>query len=208
MRAYRKESTQVITMFMENKNRQTGLFPEPASEEKTDADIKRKTRLIKQLKHDALIKTAGFAAGLIFTFSLIFGIALAPTNDMFPSVHEGDLIIFYRPGRIINTDIVLYEVPGAGMQIGRIEGVQGETIGKTDGGMLTVNGNILPVQKRQGLYDETYAGEKDLTGEIGAEEYLILGDSRETAQDSRHFGLVRRKSIKGKVFTIVRRRPL
>lgn len=94
------------------------------------------------------------------------------------------------------------------MQIGRIEGVQGETIGKTDGGMLTVNGNILPVQKRQGLYDETYAGEKDLTGEIGAEEYLILGDSRETAQDSRHFGLVRRKSIKGKVFTIVRRRPL
>ena len=30
----------------------------------------------------------------------------------------------------------------------------------------------------------------------------------ETAQDSRHFGLVRRKSIKGKVFTIVRRRPL
>ena len=79
MRAYRKESTQVITMFMENKNRQTELFPEAASEEKTDADIKRKTRLIKQLKHDALIKTAGFAAGLIFTFSLIFGIALAPT---------------------------------------------------------------------------------------------------------------------------------
>ena len=74
--------------------------------------------------------------------------------------------------------------------------------------MLTVNGNIQTVQKRSGLYDETYAGDKDISGEIGQKEYLILGDSRETAEDSRAFGLIPRKAIKGKVFTIVRRRPL
>ena len=176
--------------------------------EKTDADIKRKKRLIKQLKHDAVIKVTGFAAAMFITFSFVFGITLAPTNDMFPAVHQGDLIIYYRPGRIINTDVVIYEYPAGSLHIGRVEGTQGETAGRTDGGLLTINGNIQPVQKRRGLYDETYAGEKDISGEIGSGEYLILGDSRETAADSRTFGLIPRKAIKGKAFTIVRRRPL
>ena len=176
--------------------------------EKLDSDIKRKKRLIKQLRLDALVKAAGFAAALLITFSFVFGITLAPTNDMFPAVHQGDLIIYYRPGRIINTDVVIYETPGGSLQIGRVEGTQGETVGKTEGGLLTINGNIQPVQKRSGLYDETDAGEKDISGEIGEGEYLILGDSRETAADSRAFGLIPRKAIKGKAFTIVRRRPL
>ena len=176
--------------------------------EKLDADIKRKTRLVKQLRYDALIKVTVSIAAIFITFSYIFGISLAPTNDMFPAVHEGDLIIYYRPGRIINTDVVIYETPEGNYQSGRIEGTQGETVGKTDGGLLTVNGNIQPIQKRSGLYDETYAGEKDLSGEIGQGEYLILGDRRETAEDSRAFGMIPRKAIKGKVFTIVRRRPL
>lgn len=174
---------------------------------KTDADIKRKKRLVKRLKHDAAIKISVSAAALIITFTFIFGITLAPTNDMFPAVHAGDLIIFFRQGRLVNTDVVIYESP-EGSQIGRIQGTAGETVGKTDGGLLTINGNIQPVQKRRGLYDETFAGEKDISGEIGSREYLILGDQRETARDSRVYGLISRGSIKGKVFTIIRRRPL
>lgn len=176
--------------------------------EKTGSDIKRKKMLIRRLRRDAFIKTAAFAAAMFIVFSFVFGIAAVPTNDMFPAVHQGDLIIYYRPGRLINTDVVIYESPEGRLQIGRIEGTQGETIGSTDGGLLTVNGNIQPVQKRIGLYDETHTGEKDISGEIGKGEYLILGDSRETASDSRAFGLIPRKAIKGKAFTIIRRRPL
>ena len=192
----RKEKKQII-------NR-----PETGTEDALDSNIKRKKRLVKQLRHDAFIKLAASASALFITFSFIFGITLAPTNDMFPAVHEGDLLIYYRPGRIVNTDVVIYEAAGEGLQIGRIEGTQGETVGMTDGGLLTINGNIQPVQKRSGLYDETYAGEEAVSGEIGKGEYLILGDRRETAADSRVFGLIPRKAIKGKVFTIIRRRPL
>ncbi len=67
---------------------------------------------------------------------------------------------------------------------------------------------IQPVQKRAGIYEETYAGTKNIDGEIKDGQYLILGDSREKATDSRIFGLIPGKSIKGKVFTIIRRRPL
>ena len=193
---------------MNKNNRPAKAQSDTDPEEVLDADIRRKTRLIKQLRHDVLIKVTVSAAVVIVTFSFIFGVTLAPSNDMFPAVHEGDLIIFYRQGRIINTDVVIYETPGGSAQIGRIEGTQGETVGVTDGGLLTVNGNIQPVQKRSGLYDETYAGAKDISGEIGPEEYLILGDSRETAEDSRTYGLIPRRAIRGKVFTIVRRRPL
>jgi signal peptidase I len=176
--------------------------------ENIDSNIRRKKRLVKQLIHDAVIKIAVFAAAMLVTFRFVFGVTLAPTNDMFPAVHQGDLLIYYRPGRIVNTDVVIFEVPGGRLQIGRVEGTQGEQVGKTDGGLLTINGNIQPVQKRSGLYDETYAGEKNISGEIRNGEYLVLGDNRETAEDSRKFGLITHKAIKGKVFTIVRRRPL
>jgi len=183
--------------------------PEPITQEaKIEANIKRKSRLIKQLKHDAITKVVGFIAAFIIVFTFIFGVTLAPTNDMYPALHEGDLLIYYRLGRVINTDVVLYKAPDSSLQIGRVEGTEGETLGKTDGGLLTINGNIQPIQERSGLYFETKVGSQDLKGEIGHNEYLVLGDQRETATDSREYGLIPRKSIKGKVFTIIRRRPL
>ena len=176
--------------------------------EMLDMNIQRKTRLIKRLKQDAFVKVSFFSVSLIIAFTCFFGITPAPTNDMFPAIHQGDLIIFYRPGKVINTDVVIYKAPDDSLRIGRVEGTQGETVGKTEGGLLTINGNIQPVQKRSGLYDETFAGDKDISGEIGPGEYLILGDRRELASDSRSFGLISRKDIKGKAFTIIRRRPL
>ena len=175
---------------------------------KTDPEIGEKRQTVKKLRRDAFIKIIGSAAALAITFGCVFGITRAPAHDMYPAVHKGDLIIYYRPGKIINSDVVVYEAPDGSRQIGRIEGTQGETVGKTGGGLLTINGNIQPVQKRLGLYDETHAGDKEISGEIGSGEYLILGDCRETAKDSRSFGLIPRRAIKGKVFTIVRRRPL
>jgi len=190
------------------KKRKTAEETDLTPAEKLDANISRKARLIKQLRHDAVIKVAGFIVAFVLTFTFIFGATLAPTNDMFPAVHEGDLIIYFRPGTMVNTDVVIYESSDGEKQIGRIEGSAGETIGETEGGLLTINGNIQPAQKRSGLYDETYAGEKDISGEIKDGEFLILADSRETANDSRSFGLISRKDIRGKVFTIIRRRPL
>lgn len=169
---------------------------------------KKKKQLLKQLKQDALIKAAVSAAAFVIIFTFVFGITAAPANDMYPAVHEGDLVVYFRPGKINNTDVVVYKAPDGSPMIGRVKGTEGETVGRSDGGLLTINGNIQPVQKRSGLYEETYAGTADLCGVIGNGEYLILGDQRETATDSRALGLIRRESIKGKAFTIVRRRPL
>ena len=179
-------------------------------EERLDANIQRKTRLIKQIKHDLIIKIVGFFLILFITFTFIFGVTLAPSNDMFPAIHEGDLLIYFRLGRMDNKEIALYKTP-TGTNIGRIQALEGSEIGITDGGLLTINGNIQPIQERSGLYYETYANDQgpiQFPSTIPENSFLILGDEREHAMDSRDYGYINKKDIKGKIFTIIRRRPL
>ena len=69
----------------------------------------------------------------------------------------------------------------------------------------------IGLQDVDGLKPSEYLYEtarKNIDGEIKEGQYLVLGDSRETALDSRTFGPISGNSIKGKVFTIIRRRPL
>lgn len=172
--------------------------------------IRRKKKLIRQVRTDIIVKTAAFIASFFVTFTFIFGVTLAPGNDMFPAVHEGDVILYYRLGGLINSDIVIYEAEGE-THIGRVQACSGSRIDQTEGNLLKINGNIQPVQKRAGLYDKTYTRENGkliFPSTVPEKHYLILGDCRESAKDSRDYGYIGRGQIKGKVFTIVRRRPL
>lgn len=170
----------------------------------------RRQKLIRQIKQDIIIKLFVFAAGFFVTFTFIFGVALAPTNDMFPAIHEGDIIIYFRPGDLVNSDIAYYEAEGAA-NIGRVQAVEGMRVDQTEGGLLRINGNIQPVQERAGLYYKTYIREKgrlEYPSAVPAGHYLILGDERDSAEDSREYGYIPGEDIKGKIFTIIRRRPL
>ena len=183
---------------------------EHRTEERLEENIRSKRKLIGQIKRDMVIKSTAFLAVFLIAFTFIFGVAIASGDDMFPAVKEGDVLIYFRPCRLTDQDTVIYKVNGAA-KVGRIQGTAGETIGKTNGGLLTINGNMQPVQKRAGLYYKTYVkkdGKLRIPCTVSDDEYLILGDKRDTAEDSRDHGLIRRNAIKGKVFTIIRRRPL
>ena len=186
------------------------LQEEDKEDDTTEENIERKKKLIRQIKCDLIIKIAGFAIVLFVTFTFIFGITLAPTNDMFPAIHEGDMLIYFRLGRLDNKEIALYETED-GMNLGRVQAVQGERIDRTEGNQLTINGNIQPIQERSGLYYETYVDPDSrlrTPSAVPEESYLILGDERLYATDSRAYGYIQRDKVKGKIFTIIRRRPL
>ncbi|MBQ9015000.1 MAG: signal peptidase I [Firmicutes bacterium] len=170
----------------------------------------RRQKLIRQIKKDIFIKLFVFAAGFFVTFTFIFGVALAPTNDMFPAIHEGDVILYFRPGGLAGSDIAYYEAEGAA-NIGRVQAAEGVRVDQTEGGLLRINGNIQPIQERAGLYYKTYireGGRLEYPSAVPAGCYLILGDERGCAKDSRDYGYIPREDIKGKIFTIIRRRPL
>lgn len=175
-----------------------------------DMNIKKKRGLIRQIRKDIVLKILGFLTAFIITFTFVFGVTLAPSNDMFPAVHEGDVILYYRLGGLINTDIAVYEADSE-VNIGRVQATSGAVIDRTDGGLLRINGNIQPIQKRSGLYYKTFVrenGNMHYPSEVPDKAYLLLGDNREEAEDSRDYGFISKKDIKGKVFTIFRRRPL
>ena len=193
---------------MSRKKKNKYLEAPLTEEEKLDRNIKRKPILIKKLKHDAVIKVVVFFVAFFITFTFIFGVTRAGTNDMYPAIHDGDVIMYFRLGDFMNGDVVVYETKD-GMNVGRVQACMGSVIGQTEGGKITIDGNFQPIQKSAGLYYETYVRDGlELPCQVGKDQYLVLGDEREQSKDSRDYGLINKEDIKGKVFTFMRRRPL
>ena len=161
---------------------------------------------------ELILKLLIIGASLFITFTFVFGVAIVQTDDMYPAVRQGDVAIYYRLGKgsLMNSDVVLYNA-GNKTRIGRIQACPGSAIGRTKGGKLTIDGNMQPVQERMGIYYETKTSKYDklkYPSVIQSGRFLVLGDKREDAVDSRSLGLIERTNIKGKVFTVLRRRAL
>lgn len=85
--------------------------------------------------------------------------------------------------------------------------MNGDVLGKTQDGKLTMNGKIQPVQPRRGIYEDTMA-EKLVGRTLSEKELFLLGDARDEAVDSRELGPVSKENIQGKVFMLWRRRGI
>lgn len=172
--------------------------------------IKRKEKLLKRIIDDTIFKAAFIIVIFSAAFTLVFGITTVETNDMYPAVRQGDIAIYYRLAEPMNSDIVLYDT-GDKTRIGRVQATEGTSIDKTKGGKITMDGNLQPKQERLGLYYETYASDSDkmiYPSQVPTDSYFVLGDCRQESKDSRLYGYINKSNIKGKVFTILRRRTL
>ena len=136
-------------------------------------------------------------------FGMLFGITSMKNNDMWPRISAGDLLFYYRLEEPVSGDAVVFEKEGE-KYVGRVLAVGGDTVEITEDETVKINGNEIV---ENDIFYETPRYESDpaypLTLESG--EYFILGDARENAKDSRYFGPVKDKEIKGKVITVIRR---
>lgn len=164
-------------------------------------------QIIKSHFISAFIRIAVFIITCIVIFTFIFGVKTVESNDMYPAVRAGDTVLFYRLAEPKNMDVVLYETEG-GMNIGRVQAQSGDEIDVTAKDEILINGDIQPIQKRQGVFYETYARENIYPMLLGADEYFVLGDERDDAKDSRTYGAINKRNIKGKVFMTLRRRAI
>ncbi|MBQ1396340.1 MAG: signal peptidase I [Eubacterium sp.] len=167
---------------------------------------KLRNRKGKRLLEEILVT----AVLLVLLFTQLIGAACVSGSDMYPTVRDGDLILYFRHGKWRMGDAVVYEADGA-LRQGRIEGVCGTAIDLAADGQLTFDGVQQPADGRRGLYYQTVLREGDLPQYplVPAEkQYFLLGDQRETAADSRCFGLIDEAGIKGIVFAVIRRRAI
>lgn len=163
-------------------------------------------RKIRSIWVGILVRSSAFVASVGIVFTFLFGVWICDSRDMYPAVREGDLVIYCRKISPARQDAVVYEFDGE-LRIGRVAAMNGDVLGKTQDGKLTMNGKIQPVQPRRGIYEDTMA-EKLVGRTLSEKELFLLGDARDEAVDSRELGPVSKENIQGKVFMLWRRRGI
>ena len=151
-----------------------------------------------------LIKLAVIAALGWALLTYVIDIHVVHSNDMYPSVRDGDLIITYRlrePGR---GEVVCYYADGA-EHVGRIVGLEGDVIGMDEDGRYTINEGI-PLET---IYYDT---KPDPDAEISypytvpAGSMFVLNDLRDNTSDSRRYGAILLDDCDGSAALLLRRR--
>lgn len=149
----------------------------------------------------AIVKLIIFALIVFISFGCILGITTADSDYMQPGVKYHDNLIYSRIDHdYALRDVVIYEYEGK-TYVGRIVGMPGDTIS------TNVNGNIF--QNDFLVYEEdiryTVDRSKEVTITLGDNQYFIICDNRSQNFDSRTFGAIEKKDIKGKVIMVWRR---
>lgn len=154
-----------------------------------------------------IIRLAAMAAMLTVMFGLLFGIAPVKDNDMFPKLAAGDLILYYRLEREFRAqDVVVFQKDGR-RRVGRVAAAGGDSAEVTGDGRLLINGSAVT---ETDIFYSTfpYDGGIAYPVKLKDHQYFVLCDYRDGARDSRYFGPVDVREIRGKVLAALRRSGL
>ena len=187
----------------------TGTAPDASAEsdaKKAPAPKKKKKKkkTTKQLLIGFLLKLAAVVLAVWLLFTFVLGMTIHYGNNMHPALRDGDLIITLRLQRPFLNAAVLYDHEGKTC-LGRVVGMPGNVIDISDEGALTVNG-VAPAEE---VFYPTYRCETSGIAypyTVGADQVFILNDFRSDTNDSRAFGAVDMKDVKGPVLILLRRR--
>ncbi len=138
----------------------------------------------------------------VFIKTFIFNTTYVLGNSMYPTLHEKDRLFSNRISLYFSSpdrgDIVVLKAPDVENKdyIKRVIGISGDTVAIIDG-KVYLNGNLLEEDYiEEDAYTDTY-GEN--YWEVPEDHVFVLGDNRAegASKDSRYFGCIPIKSIKG-----------
>ena len=142
---------------------------------------------------------------LVFAFFL--GIKMAPNDDMKPKIGAGDILVYYRIAKAPSIQDVIVLEKNDTQYVGRVIAKPGDTVDITKEANLIVNGNMVIEDE---IYYSTpyYEGYLEYPVKLVDDEYFVLADKREGGEDSRYYGPISRKDIRGTVIGLFRRNGL
>ena len=153
------------------------------------------------------VKIAVLALSLWIIFGLCFGLHRMNGVGMAHRIEDGDLVLYSRlVDAYAADDPVLFEYDGE-VYLSSILALPGDLIEIDERGCLRVNG----VQVSD---DIVYNLEQDETPDFSTPylvpngSYFVLNENLESMEDSRSFGAIWAKDIKGKVVGILRTRSV
>ena len=141
---------------------------------------------------------------LWLTFSFFLGIKMAPNDDMKPRVSAGDILVYYRIAKEPSIQEVVVLKKNDTDYVGRVVAREGDTVEITEEAALIVNGNMV-IEDNIFYPTSLYEGFVEYPLKLKKDEFFVLADKREGAEDSRYFGPVKKSEIKGTVIGQFRR---
>lgn len=148
---------------------------------------------------------------LILAAGISFGFGASVTiqeSSMDPSLQAGDTVlidrVIYSVSGIRRGDLIAYKKSGqtdASVHVKRVIGLPGETITIKDG-LILINGNTYIEDKTLPSINNAGIAADGVT--LGESEYFVLGDNRNSSEDSRFtdIGNIARTSVIGKVWFV------
>ncbi|SEF71006.1 signal peptidase I [Eubacterium ruminantium] len=170
----------------------------------TSQKKKKKKKSTGRLAAEFFIKLIVTALAIWALCTFVIGIYIVHSNSGYPMLKDGDLCIIYRLGELHSGDEVAY-LEGGKIRFGRIAAMPGDEVTISEEN-LSVNG--------YGVFEDTVyptTGEGALISfpyTVPEKAYFILNDYRSDVTDSRSYGAIAKKNIKGKVIFVMRRRGI
>ncbi len=178
---------------------ETEQKPEPAKKKKKKT---KKQRLISSII-SFFVKLLVLALVVYLALTFVIGVFMEHTNDMYPSLRDGDLVITLRLERPDYGSVVSYRV-GADRRFARVVAMGGDVVMIDESGTFTVNDMV----RTDTIYYETLpeGGKLNYPYTVPEGCYFLLNDMRESKKDSRTFGAISEDMIDGSVVLSLRRR--
>ena len=139
---------------------------------------------------------------LVFVlFRCVIGLSAIGGESMEPTLHDGDIVVYLRPVRHFDTgDIVSVRVPSGKFYVKRVVATGASEV-DIYGDRLYVDGAEADDPHASGLTQKTH-GAVVYPYIIDENNYFVLGDNRENSVDSRFFGEVSRRQVKGRIVLV------
>lgn len=153
-----------------------------------------------------LIKIVSLCLIISFVFTFIFGMYRVNDISMIPNISPGDMILFYRLDKDLAVGETVVYTYKKENRIGRIVAMPGDFVNIDENGLVVNNSH----QYEPKIYKETLPFKEGIKYPVKLKEneVFLLADNRDKTFDSRLFGPVDKKYIKGKIFTLLRRRGI
>ena len=144
------------------------------------------------------MEIVAIVAVIILILYICWGITTVSGSSMYPTLHNGDTVVYSRLDRRFETgDVVLIKRPDDEVFVKRVIAIAGDTVVIEDN-KLFVNGKEIDTKQAIG---ETIRTGEDITYPyiVPENSVFVIGDNRENSEDSRSFGAVDVSDISGRL---------
>lgn len=162
----------------------------------------------KEKKESSRLKIMCLAGGivtfivlLLFVLLQFYGIRTIEGNSMEPLLNDKAIIVLEKhPSTLKRQDIIAFNVPQMANKefVKRIIALPGDTVYATQG-KLYVNNRLLSTNYTEPVTEDFTLKEISGRETVPEGKLFVLGDNRSHSTDSRNYGFVDQKEVKGKV---------